>query len=199
MSGKVPSLREKQKLQTRAEIVRAAFELFGRYGYDEVPMERIGAAAGISRATLFNYFPRKDLILREIASSRVERLKGILTRFGESGKKTTFRDVVGLFVEIAEENVRIAGRSRRLLLKVWFQQAANGAMMASREEALGVLNEAIGGIRRRRAVDSRLASETLFAIFMATMLEWLVREELPAAWLAKNVGERLELALAGVA
>ena len=198
MSSGLPSLREKQKRQTRVEIVRTAFELFGRYGYDEVSVERISAAAGISRATLFNYFPQKELILHEIARSRVERLKAIVTRFGEGGKKPTFRDVVALFVEIAEENVRIAGRSRRLLLNVWFQQATHGSLMASRDEALVVLNEAIGRIRGRRAADPQLAAETLFAIFMATMLEWLVREDLPAGWLAKNVRGRLELALAGV-
>jgi AcrR family transcriptional regulator len=199
MSENQPSLREKQKQQTRAEIVRAAFELFGRHGYEDVSVEKISEAAGISRATLFNYFPQKELILREIANSRVEKLKAIVTRFGEDGKKATLADIVGLFVEVAEENVRIAGRSRRLLLNLWFQQAVHGAMMESRKEALVMLSDSIKRIRRRKAADPQLVAETLFAIYMATMLEWLVREDEPGGWLVNAMRERLELALAGVA
>src|SRR5260370_14951284 len=136
MSSRPPSLREKQKQQTRTEIVRAGFELCGRHGYEGVPMETISEAVGISRATLFNYFPQKELILREIASSRVEKLKAIVTRFGEGGRKATFNDIVALFVEIAEENARIPGRSRRLFLNVLFTQAAHGSMMADRKSVV---------------------------------------------------------------
>ncbi len=199
MSSKPPSLREKQKQQTRTEIVRAAFELFGRHGYEGVPMETISEAAGISRATLFNYFPQKELILREIASSRVEKLKAIVTRFGEGGKKAAFDDIVALFLEISEENARITGRSRRLFLNLWFQQAAHGSMMASRQEALAVLSGTIERIPRRKAVDPQLVAETMFAIYMATMLEWLIREEEPAGWLLDNMRARLKLALEGIA
>jgi AcrR family transcriptional regulator len=199
MNSRRPSLREKQKQQTRTEIVHAAFELFGRHGYEDVPMEAISEAVGISRATLFNYFPQKELILREIASSRVEKLKAIVTRFSENGKKATFNDIVALFVEIAEENARITGRSRRLFLNLLFQQAAHGSMMASRQEALDVLSGAIARIPRRRAADPQLVAETMFAIYMATMLEWFIREEEPSSWLLDNMRARLKLALEGIA
>jgi AcrR family transcriptional regulator len=199
MNSRRPSLREKQKQQTRTEIVHAAFELFGRHGYEDVPMETISEAVGISRATLFNYFPQKELILREIASSRVEKLKAIVTRFSENGKKATFNDIVALFVEIAEENARITGRSRRLFLNLLFQQVAHGPMMASRQEALDVLSGAIARIPRRRAADPQLVAETMFAIYMATMLEWFIREEEPASWLLDNMRARLKLALEGIA
>jgi AcrR family transcriptional regulator len=194
-----PSLRDKQKQHTRAEIVRIAFELFGTHGYDDVSVEMICDAVGISRATFFNYFPQKELILREIATSRVEKLKAIVTRFGEGGKKLTFDDVVALFLEITGENTRIAGSSRRLLLSLWFQQVTNGPMMASRQEALHILSSAIKRIPRRKAVDPQLAAETLFAIYMATTLEWLIREDEPGTWLLKNMRARLKLSLEGMA
>jgi AcrR family transcriptional regulator len=193
------TLREKQKEQTRSEIVRAAFELFGRHGYDEVPMERISEAAGVSRATLFNYFPKKELILQQIARARVQRLKEIVGKFDLEGRRASFGDIVSLVLQIAEENVRIAGGARRLLLKVWFQQASHGYLMASREEALTVLSGVIERIPGRKPVAARLVAEMMFAIFMATMLEWLMRDEVSAEWLPATMRERLELALAGVA
>src|SRR5215471_18574258 len=106
------NLREKQKEQTREEIVRAAFELFGRHGYDEVAMEKISEAAGVSRATLFNYFPKKELILQHIARARVSRLKEIVARYDLEGRRASFQDVVSLMLAIAEENGRIAGGAR---------------------------------------------------------------------------------------
>jgi AcrR family transcriptional regulator len=198
MGSSLPSLRERQKQRTRVEIVRKAFELFAKHGYDGVPVEMICTAVGISRATFFNYFPKKDLILREIARSRVEKLKAIVARFAEGGKKPTFADVVSLFVEIGEENARIANRSRRLVLDLWFQQVANGPMMASREEALVSLSGAIERIPQRRAASAQLMAETLFAIYMATMLEWLIRDDEPVNWLLDNMRARLELAVKGM-
>jgi AcrR family transcriptional regulator len=194
-----PSLREKQKHHTRSEIVRIAFELFATHGYEGVSVEMVCDTVGISRATFFNYFPQKELILREIASTRVEKLKEIVVRFAESGKKLTFDDVLELFLEITRENSRIAGRSRRLLLSLWFQQVTNGPMMAARREAINILSGAIKRIPRRKAVDPQLAAETLFAIYMATMLEWLIREDEPGAWLLKNMRARLKLGLEGIA
>jgi AcrR family transcriptional regulator len=197
MARSTLSLREKQKHQTRTEIVRVAFELFATHGYESVSVEMICGAVGISRATFFNYFPQKDLIFRDIATPGVEKLKEIVVRFGESGKKLTFDDVVALFLEITDENIRIAGSSRRLLLSLWFQQVTNGPMMGAREEALKILSGAIERILRRKAVDSYLVAETLFAIYMATPLEWLIREDQPAAWLLRNIRARLKLGLEG--
>ena len=82
MDRHTASLQTRRRQQTRGEIIRAAFELFGRQGYENVSMDSVAAAAGVSRATLFNYFPQKELILREIAAARVEKLKTILGEFG---------------------------------------------------------------------------------------------------------------------
>src|SRR5260370_25259464 len=199
MVSSTVSLREKQKHHARSEIVRIAFELFATHGYADVPVEMVCATVGISRATFFNYFPQKELILREIASTRIEKLKEIVVRFAESGKKLTFDDVLALFLEITGENSRIAGRSRRLLLSLWFQQVTNGPMMAARQEAINILSGAIKRIPRRKAVNPQLAAETLFAIYMATTLEWLIREEDPVSRLLTNMRARLTPGLEGMA
>lgn len=193
------SLREKQKHYTRTEIVRVAFELFATHGYEDVSVEMICDTVGISRATFFNYFPQKELILREIASTRVEKLKTIVTQFGEGSHRLTFDDVIALFLDITDENTRIAAKSRRLLLSLWFQQVTNGPMMAARKEAIKILSSAIKRIPRRKAATPQLIAETLFAIYMATTLEWLIREEEPGAWLLTNMRARLKLGMEGIA
>ena len=47
------------------EIATIALELFDRHGYSATTMEQVAEAAGVSRSTLFRYFPNKaDLLAK---------------------------------------------------------------------------------------------------------------------------------------
>lgn len=198
MNPRTSNLRIRRREQTRGEIVRAAFELFGREGYERVPMEAIAAAAGVSRATLFNYFPQKELMLREIAEARAAKLKVVVAEFVASGETPTFEAVTSLVLKLAAENARITGHAKKLILATFSQQASAGMMLAAREEAVGALAATLRKMPGRRK-PARVAAEMLFAVFIATMLEWLMRESAPAAWLTTTMRERLQVLKEGVA
>jgi AcrR family transcriptional regulator len=191
------TLHGRRKQQTRREIIRTAFELFGRHGYEAVSMDSVAEAAGVSRATMFNYFPQKELILREIAEARVEKLKTILEEFTASGKGPRFEDIVELILRLSEENARISGGSKKLLLEVIFRQASQGVLLVARAEAVEALTAALRGLVRKKK--AQLLAETVFAVYMATMLEWLMREEVPQRWLMETMRERLLVLREGVA
>ena len=198
MDARRNSLHKRRRLETRSEIVRAAFELFAKTGYEAVSMDSIAETAGVSRATLFNYFPQKELILREIAATRAEKLKRILAEFEALESAPTFDDIVDLIVRLCEENTRIAGHAKKLLLETFFRQASQGLLLAAREEAVAALTTSIVKIVRHRK-QARLAAETLFAVYLATMLEWLMSDEFPAEWLLKTMRLRLLVLREGIA
>lgn len=64
--GRPVGLRERKKAATRAAIQRHALRLFGEQGYEATTIDQIAAAAEVSPATVFRYFPTKeDLVLND--------------------------------------------------------------------------------------------------------------------------------------
>ncbi len=56
------ALRELRQDLRRTEILKAAQEIFETSPYDEVSMAQIADAAGVSRSTLYVYFPNREAI-----------------------------------------------------------------------------------------------------------------------------------------
>lgn len=69
------SLRERKKQATTATILRVARERFLDQGFEETGMDEIALAAGVSRSTLFNYFPTKIALLVCMAERREQSFK----------------------------------------------------------------------------------------------------------------------------
>jgi len=70
-----PGLRERKKQQVRERISGIATMLFLERGFDEVSVAEIAEAAGVSKMTVFNYFPRKE----ELFFDRVPQLFEMIT------------------------------------------------------------------------------------------------------------------------
>jgi AcrR family transcriptional regulator len=74
-------LRELQRQRVREAISAAAIALFLERGFDKVPVTEIAAVAGVSKPTLFKYFPTKeDLVLHRISDHQEEAARVVRQR-----------------------------------------------------------------------------------------------------------------------
>lgn len=75
-----PSLRERRRIETTAQIVDAARALFAENGYQATRASDIAERAGVSDATLFRYFASKsDIALAGLT----ERINFVLARMAD--------------------------------------------------------------------------------------------------------------------
>jgi AcrR family transcriptional regulator len=74
-------LRERKKRATRQLIADVATGLFIQRGFDEVTVAEVAEAAGVSKMTVFNYFPRKeDLFLDRHADRLADLVSAVRSR-----------------------------------------------------------------------------------------------------------------------
>jgi AcrR family transcriptional regulator len=69
----VSGLRERQKVERRQAISKAAIELFERQGFQNTTIEQIANQAGVSAPTVFKYFGNKQEIILEVLRDADQR------------------------------------------------------------------------------------------------------------------------------
>jgi AcrR family transcriptional regulator len=167
--------RERRKEDRPAEIVAAALELFADQGFGTTRMADVAHLAGVSKATVFVYFPTKEDLFRAVAQTVVqthfERLPA-----GDGGLAAPLSIVVPLLLRQAA----LAGESRvgamiRLLIaesrafpdlaKVWHDEVV--------ARVLGLLTAAITQAQARgeiRAGDPRLYAFSILGPMLAGVI-----------------------------
>jgi AcrR family transcriptional regulator len=73
-----PGLRERKKQATRLLISNVATGLFIQRGFDEVTVAEVAEAAGVSKMTVFNYFPRKEDLFLDRHADRLAELVSVV-------------------------------------------------------------------------------------------------------------------------
>ena len=96
-------LRERKKRETRAAISRIATTLFYERGFDDVTVDDVARAAGVSKMTVFNYFARKEDLMFDREHQGIELLRSVLAGRGQKSALIVLRDEVRRLV--AAKNV----------------------------------------------------------------------------------------------
>lgn len=165
-------------------------DLFLSKGFEAATADDIAARAGVSRATFFNYFPQKELILAEIARDRVDRVNALLA----NRDAFPLDAVLDLFLAFASENEELAGKNRSLFPQIVLRPASQEVLSPMVKRLHGVL---AGALERSgelaRGVRADTLAEILFGVYVATTLQWAVHPDPPKGWQRRALRERMGL------
>jgi AcrR family transcriptional regulator len=168
--------RERKKLETRERIFESAVALFATHGYDSTTMDQIGERADVSRATVFNYFARKDDIVFEwFGRLRTEFAKALAeddphTVDSMSRLRFAFRVLADMY-----EADPATGRA---MVRAW--QRAGGPLLADESDAPQLVADRVRAGQRAgdipRGVDPDRAALILFDAYLGVLYRWVVDE-----------------------
>ncbi|GGY85967.1 TetR/AcrR family transcriptional regulator [Streptomyces nitrosporeus] len=90
--------------ERRAQLIGVALELFGRRSPDEVSIDEIAAAAGISRPLVYHYFPGKQSLYEAALGRAADELSGRFLEAHEGPLGTRLLRVMGRFFDFVDEH-----------------------------------------------------------------------------------------------
>jgi AcrR family transcriptional regulator len=160
----------------REELIAAALELFSSRPADEVTLDDVAVAAGVSRALAYRYFGTRGEIYVAAMRTAADRLLGLLDPPPDDSPLTRVIEAIHRYFDFVEQHA--TGFQALLSGHPAAQAGTVGDIVEEVRSALfGRLVEGMG--RRGVSADLRLALRTWIAGAEAAALDWLDHRDLP--------------------
>ena len=189
--------RERKKQETRERILASAIALFAVHGYDSTTMEQIGGRADVSRATVFNYFARKeDIVFEWFGRMRT----AFATALAEDDQHTVdstsrLRRAFRVLAEMYEADPATG----REMVRAW--QRAGGPLLAGESDAPRFVADTVRAGQRAgdipADVDPDRVALILFDVYLGVLYRWVLDETGQLA-LGKQLTATLDLLLPAI-
>jgi len=164
MGDAQPSRRERRRLEIRERIVETAFSLFETQGYEATTVTEIAERADIAYGTLFQHFPSKLDLLREVSGRALGRL---FENVEEVNKRPgSFAERLVMLFNVTAENAESMGPQIREMI--------SAMLVLSIPETADADDRRIRLLFRRFLDDGLMASEVRDDEEIDTLLEVMV-------------------------
>ncbi len=162
-------MREQKKRATAARIRSVAGELFLESGFEATSIEAIAEAAGVSRASLFNYYRGKPAILEAMAAELEPRLLQLLDHYLAKPLSSAQR-IAQLFGYAGRVLSQTAPLTR--LMFVHAQQGADFVSLQGEFTRLMIIGQRQGDVRQD--LPAAELGNVVYLSFVAALLGWSV-------------------------
>lgn len=170
-----PFPRPSRRAELPAHVGRVARQLFASEGYAAVTMERIAACAGVSKRTLYKYFPVKEALLAHVLESG---LAEDLAKMNVAA--TSLRGFRAGIAAVLRDSAHWCEQHSDILLPYVRYTFASFEPKAAPEEDRGLLPlwaALIGAGQRRGELASRHPPRTLgiyfHYLYLGALMRWL--------------------------
>ena len=145
--------RERKKEETKERIFNTAMKLFKSRGFEETTIDDITEKADVAKGTFFNYFPKKESVLRYLSEQWLEEVEDKLEAELKGDTPPSGERLIEAFVDIArfyEQDRDLA----RHILGTWMESIYDEEdPTCQRWQALGTFHLAQGVALHRPCPD----------------------------------------------
>jgi AcrR family transcriptional regulator len=167
MGARALTLQERKQELVRRELESAAWDLFGKNGYEGTTVAEIAAAAGVSRRTFFRYYASKEEVLTETTDELAEAmLEAVAERPRDEPPLVSIERAL---VPVLESQLALAERSRTIIRLLRESPSLRRAML----ERHALMEERLAGqLADRLGVDlAKDSAPTLLAFVARAMMD----------------------------
>lgn len=168
--------RERKKQETRERILDSAIALFAAHGYDSTTMEQIGERADVSRATVFNYFARKEDIVFEWFGRMRTAFATALAEHDQHTVDSTSR--LRRAFRVLAEMYEADPATGREMVRAW--QRAGGPLLADESGAPRFVADTVRAGQQAgdisADVDPDRVALILFDVYLGVLYRWVLDE-----------------------
>ena len=198
------SRRERDRLLRKADILRAAEQVFALKGYYEATMQDIAKVAQYATGTVYLYFEDKDALYFSLVEHKYRDLLSILKE--ETAKVKTAKEKIEIFVRekllFFERNqnffrIFVSERNKSQEIKVNKLKKLS-VVMQHREFAVELVKLAQEQRVIRNDFSPEQIADILISIFMSVVFSWLKEEPGDTKNLSRMSGFILDMFLNGV-
>lgn len=170
----------------RAEIARHAMELFAQYGFEDTPIRKITAHAGIGKGTFYDYFKDKEDILLEIVHlmftdwtelmlAKIGHMEDPLQQLIALVKEgstlgDTFEQIMIIYMDIWRWSVSCKGSDEFIIKFRTF-------LIESKEVVAGIIERAKDNGQLRKDLDSAAMAGVLIALIDGMCLHRMILQQ----------------------
>lgn len=192
--------RERKKEETKERIFNAAMKLFKARGFEETTIDDITGKADVAKGTFFNYFPKKEAVLRHLSEQWLEEVEDRIASEFKEGAVPNGDRLIEAFIDIArfyEEDRDLA----RHILGTWMECIFDEEdPTCQRWHALGAfaISEMQRGGYLRSDADPHRITNVLQSLYAFTIAKWLHTEPQPYV-LREELRIRFRMVIDGLA
>ena len=189
------SRREANKIKCRHDILKASRRLFKEKGYDDTMIDDVADKAGISKATLYNYFPNKESLLTGTLDDQIAVIRQYIQNLGDISSYEKLKQLMEFLVV---DSVPAIDVSRRVM----YLNACEGSPMYGKvNEVKEILRNLVDQAKEEGAFREDIYSIEIVEIFMSIYLnsqfQWKDMEHLTEEQIRERIQRMLDLTLSG--
>jgi TetR/AcrR family fatty acid metabolism transcriptional regulator len=168
-----PDARSARTEQRRARLLEVAAACFAKHGFAKTRMDDVAAAAGVSRALVYQYFPSKEELARQVHDHMLEEWSAAVDR--AIAEAPSAAEALAAWLRINLTDVRrmpllsaVLAEDAAAVLVGW-EEAARRSMAEWRDKLIALLRQGVAAGELRPDLDVESTAEVLRAMQVGMM------------------------------